>query len=131
MWIPKGAVPIWGPAFIRGNTVFRIRSWCSVFHFPFLIFHVLFSTGNTLFGHIWSKKSKLKLNLSVKLKFGTFTNSNMQNSIVTFTFSVFDWNTLFSQTWSRKSKLLVLIRICKIRWWWSLFCFRPFFEGFI
>ena len=25
------------------------------------------------------------------LKFGTYTNSNMQNSMVMFTFSAFDW----------------------------------------
>ena len=39
-----------------------------------------------LFGKIQSKKSKL----SVKMKFGTKTNWNMQNSMVLLTFSAFD-----------------------------------------
>ena len=42
-----------------------------------------------------------------KLKFCTQTNSNMQNSIVMFTFSVFDWKYLFGQIWSKKLKLSV------------------------
>ena len=32
-----------------------------------------------------------------KLKFCTYTNSNMQNSTVMFTFSVFDWKYPFGQ----------------------------------
>ena len=39
---------------------------------------------NTLFGQTWSKKQ----NCQFKPKFGPKTNSNMQNSIVLFTFSV-------------------------------------------
>ena len=34
-------------------------------------------------------------NCQFKLKFGTQTNSNMQNSMVMFTFSLFDWKYLF------------------------------------
>ena len=30
-------------------------------------------------------------NYQFMLKFGTYTNSNMQNSMVMFTFSAFDW----------------------------------------
>ena len=60
----------------------------------------LFSTGNTFFGKFGSKTQ----NYQFKLKFCTYTNSNMQNSMVMFTFSVFDWKYLFRQTWSKNSK---------------------------
>ena len=43
-----------------------------------------FYTGNTLFGQIWSKYR----NCQFKLKFGTQSNSNIQNSVVVLTFSV-------------------------------------------
>ena len=56
----------------------RIQWCCSLFSF---------STGITLFWEIWCKNQ----NYQFKLKFGTSTNSNMQNSMVMFTFSVFDW----------------------------------------
>ena len=39
-----------------------------------------------------------------KLKFGTYTNSNMQISMVIFTFSAFGGITPFGQTWPKKSK---------------------------
>ena len=39
-----------------------------------------------------------------KLKFGTYTNSNMQISMVILTFSVFGGITPFGQTWPKKSK---------------------------
>ena len=42
-----------------------------------------------------------------KLKFGTKTNLNMQNSMVAFTFSISDGKTLFSQIWFKKPKLFV------------------------
>ena len=51
--------------------------WCSVF--PFL-------TGNTLLVKFVPKKQDCQF----KLKFGTETNSSIQNSIVAITFSVFD-----------------------------------------
>ena len=50
-------------------------------------------------------------NYQFKLKFCTQTNSNMQNSMVMFTFSVFDWKYLFGQIWSKKSKLTVSAEI--------------------
>ena len=34
-------------------------------------------------------------NYQFKLKFGTSANSNMQNSVMVFTFSIFDQNNLF------------------------------------
>ena len=49
--------------------------------FPFL-------KGNTLFGQIQSKKKNQ--NCQFKLKVGTQTNSNWQNSMVVFTFFVLD-----------------------------------------
>ena len=51
--------------------IYRIRCLCSFF--SFLI-------GITPSGQIWSKKS----NCQLKLKFGTQTNSSMQNSVVVF-----------------------------------------------
>ena len=41
-------------------------------------------------------------NYQFKLKFSSWTNSNMQNSVMLFTFST--GNTLFGQIWSKKSK---------------------------
>ena len=53
----------------------------------------------------------------------------MQNSMVMFTFSVFDWKYHFWVNLVQKVKivswnlLLRLIRICIIQWWCSLFLF--------
>ena len=66
----------------RLYSVCEIQWWHSLF---------LFSTGNILFGQIWSKKSKV----SAQVEFGTWTNSNTQNSMVVFTFSVLDWKYFF------------------------------------
>ena len=65
----------WSENLVSRLTWIRRIQWgyCSLF--PFL-------TWNTPFGETWSKKSKL-----FKLKFGTYTNSNMQNSVVVFIFS--------------------------------------------
>ena len=46
-------------------------------------------------------------NCQFKLKFGTRTNSDMQNSLVMFTFSVLDWKYFVGQIWSEKLKLSV------------------------
>ena len=46
-------------------------------------------------------------NYQFKLKFGTHTNSNMQSSMVIFTFSLFD----IGQIWSKKPKWLVYAEI--------------------
>ena len=54
----------------------RIQWWCSLF---------LFLIGNTLFGQIWPRKLKL----SVQGETWYLTNSNMQNSLVMFTFFCF------------------------------------------
>ena len=88
----------------------RIQWWCSLL--PFL-------TGNIFFGLIWSKNSKL-----FKLKFGTWTNLNMQNSMVMFTFSFFVQRYSFLANLAQKVKVvsvswnlvLKLIWICRIQW---------------
>ena len=49
------------------------------------------------FGQTISKKNK---NCQFKGKLGTESNSDMQNSMALFTFSVLDW-----QIWFKKSKL--------------------------
>ena len=96
----------------------RIQWWCSLF---------LFSTGNTLFGKIWTKKWKILF----KIKFGTVTNLEIQNSKVVFPFSFLDrkypsWLNLIQKIkigtldWN---VVLGLIRICRIQWLCSLFLF--------
>ena len=74
----------------------RIQLWCELF---------LFWTRNILFGKIWSQNSKL-----FKVKFGTQTNLNMQNSLVRFTFFVFIWKytfwlTLVPKKWNWQFRL--------------------------
>ena len=96
----------------------RIQWWCSFFCFwlemPFL-----------------GKFGPKNQNCHFKLKFGTYTNSNMQNSIVMFTFSVFDWKYPFWANLVQKVKIIswswnlvpTLIRTCRIQWWCSFFLF--------
>ena len=70
-------------------------------------------------------------NCHFKLKFGTYTNSNMQNSMVMFILSVFDWKYPFWANLVQKVKIISLswnlvprlIRVCRIQWWYSLFLF--------
>ena len=81
-----------------------------------------FSTGNTLFRQIWSKKIK---SVCVSSRFYCYTNSNVQNSVLMFIFAVFDWKyplwenyvqiiKIASLSWNSVSRL---IRICRIQWW--------------
>ena len=66
-----------------------------------------------------------------KQKFGTYTTSNMQNSMVIFTFSVSEckypsWANLVLKIKiiSLSSNLVpALIQTCRIQWWYSLFLF--------
>ena len=60
----------------------------------------LFQTKNTIFG----SKSQ---NCQFKLKFGTYNNSNLQNSILNLLPLVSTRNTFFGKTWSKISKLSV------------------------
>ena len=69
---------------------------------------LLFYTGNTLFGEIWSHILKFSVSAKIwSLKF----HSNMLRLTVVFTFSVFDLQFL-----SKKSSLSIFSRIKK-RWW--------------
>ena len=93
-----------------------IQWWCSLFclrsEIPFL-----------------GKFDPKYQNFQYKLKFGTWTNSNMQNALVMFTFPVFIWNYPFWAKLSRKNKIVRLgwywvsrlIRIFRIQWQCSLF----------
>ena len=75
--------------------IWIILRWCSLF---------MFSTGNTFFVQIWSKKS----NFQFKLRFDTKSNLNMQNSMMMFTFSVFDLKYLFGANLFHKIKIVRL-----------------------
>ena len=84
--------------------------WCSLF--PFLNKSVLFMT-----------------NCLLNVKFGTYTNSNMQNSMAMFTFYVLIWKYSFwvnlvpkfkiaSLSWNLVPRLFWM---CKIQWWCFFF----------
>ena len=47
-------------------------------------------------------------NCQFQQKFGTYTNSNKQNSMLVFTFSVFDWKHQFWANLIQKIKFLIL-----------------------
>ena len=66
-----------------------------------------FLTGNSFFGQIWFKKKK---KCQFKLKIITSTNLNIQNSMVMFTFYVYDWNIPLSKLDLKKSKLSVKLK---------------------
>ena len=103
------------PRLIR---ICRIQWWCSFFCV----------WSETLF---WGKFSPKSQNYQLKLKFVTYTNSNMQNSMMLFTFFVFEWKYPFWANLVQKIKIIslswklvpTLIRACKIQWWYSLFLF--------
>ena len=68
-------------------------------------------------------------NCQLKLKLGAQTNSSMQNSMVMFTFSSFDWKYHFWANLVQKIKIVSLswnlgprlIQICRIQWCYSFF----------
>ena len=70
-------------------------------------------------------------NYQFKLKFGTWTNSNMQNSMVVSILFLVDWKYPFWTNLIQKIKIdslssnlvLRLIWKCRIQWWCSLFLF--------
>ena len=49
-------------------------------------------------------------NCDFKLKFGTYTNSGMHNSVVMFILFVFDWKYRFSENLVQKIKIVTLCR---------------------
>ena len=51
---------------------------------------------------------KKKQNCEFKLKFGTKTNSNLQNSIAVFNFSVLDFEYPFGGALFQKIKIIIL-----------------------
>ena len=73
------------------------------------------------------KFSPKSQNYQLKLKFGTYTNSNMQNSMMLFTFV--EWKRLFWANLVQKIKIVTLswnlvptlIRIYRIQWWCLFF----------
>ena len=79
----------------------------------------------------WGKFSPRSQNYQLKLKFGTYTNSNMQNSMMLLSFFVFEWKYPFSTNLVQKIKIVTLswnlvptlIRTCRIQWWCSFFSF--------
>ena len=64
----------------------------------------LFYIKNIFLGKLGSKNQ----NYQFKQKFDTYTNSNMQNSMVVFTFSALDRDNFFWQIWSEKVKIVCL-----------------------
>ena len=56
----------------------------------------------------WENLVKKNQNCRFKLKFGAYTNSNMQNSMVMLTFSVFDSNYPFLANLVKKNKIVYL-----------------------
>ena len=111
------AISSWNlvPTLIR---ISRLQWCCSFF---------LYLIGNTLFGQIWSKKSKL----SVEAEIWYLLNSSMQNSMVMFILSVFDWKYPFWVNLVKKIKIISwsgnlvarLIWICRIKWCCCIFWF--------
>ena len=53
----------------------------------------------------WTNLFKKNQNFRFKLIFVTYTNSNMQNSMVVFTFLFQTGNSLFEQIWSKQSNV--------------------------
>ena len=56
---------------------------------------------------IWENLAQNIKNCQLKLKFGTLTTSNMQNSVLMFSFSVVNLKYPFRAKFAEKSKLLV------------------------
>ena len=77
----------------------------------------------------WGKFSPKSQNYQLKLKFGTYTNSNMQNLMMLFWFFVFEWKCSFWANLVQKVKIVTLcwnlvptvIRTCRIQWRCSFF----------
>ena len=62
----------------------------------------------TLETHFLSKFGPKSQTCQYKLKFGTWTNSNMQNSMMVFTFSVLVWKQTFLVNLVQKVKIVCL-----------------------
>ena len=73
--------------------IFRIQRCCSLFSF---------SAGNTFF---WANVVQNVKIVSLKANFRSYSSSNIQNSMMLFTFLFSTGSTLFGQIWSKKSEL--------------------------
>ena len=60
------------------------------------------------------RHSSSSSHLRLKLKFHAYINSNIQNSIMMFTFSIYDPNNISLQIWSKTPKLSILAEIWHI-----------------
>ena len=76
-----------------------------------------------------SKFGPKNQNFQFKPKFGTLTNSNMQNLMVMFTFSIFDQKYPFFGIFGPKIQNSLkwnlvswIIRIYRVVWWCSFYC---------
>ena len=65
-----------------------------------------FRPENTLFVQICSKNQ----NLQFKLNFSTYTNSNVQNSTVMYSFSIFDWKYPFWTSFAKIQNCLFKVK---------------------
>ena len=103
------------PTLIRA---FRIQWWYSLF---------LLLIGNPLFGQIWSKKLKLSVQgKTLYLNWFKYAEFNSDVHFFRFGRKYSDWDNFFQSikiiSWSW-NLVPILIRICKIQWWYSLFLF--------
>ena len=95
-----------------------------------IVIFIFFLSGPEF--HFLSKFGPKNQNCQSKLKFVTWANSNIQNSMLLFTFSVLERKHLFEENLVQKTKIgslrwnLVsrLIQICRIQWWCLLFVFQ-------
>ena len=112
------------PTIIR---ICTIQLWC--LHFLFLI-------TNTVFGQMWSQKSKLSVSAQI-WHVDYFEYVEQWCSLVSFSIR----NAIFEQLSSKKVKIISLswnsvptiIPICRIQWWCSFFLFLikvPFLANF-
>ena len=96
----------------------RIQWWCSLFCFWLEI-------------PFWGKFSPKSQNYKLKLKFGTYTNLNMQNSMMLFTFFFFEWKYSFWANLLQTTTIVTLswnlvptpVRTYRIQWLCSFFLF--------
>ena len=112
------SIPDGKPSVHRRISICRIRWWCLRFrlHMP-----------------QWSKFGPKNQNCQFKLKFDTYTNLNMQNSVVLFAFSVFDWKYHFRSNLIQKKRNYQFqtefwyhkIQICRIQQLLTFFQFWP------
>ena len=84
------------PRLIR---ICRIQWWCTIF---------LFRTG---IHFSWANLVQKNENCQFVLKFSTWINSNMQNSMVMFNFFIFDWNYPFGGNLVQKKNQICLFKL--------------------